>query len=148
MAHLKITDIITKEDLGDPYDRLSEFLDLDDIIKLEQEYSGRTIKFRRNCKDAEAEYPELISMLGLKKAKKVIRELGGMSLYFPTLKRNTLNKIKNLIIEESNGYNHSFLAKKFGYSERHINRIIAKKNQSSEVYENQMTIFDLYSKKN
>jgi hypothetical protein len=41
VANLNITDIIRKGDLGEPYDRLSDFLEMDDILRLEQGLGGR-----------------------------------------------------------------------------------------------------------
>lgn len=140
---MKIDDIITKNDLGEPYDRLSEFLELDDIIKLEQEFGGRSVRFRRGCKDVAVEYPELTLILGSEKAGIIIKVLGDICVYFPTLKRNALDKIKLLINADFNGYNYYQLAKKYGYTERHIRRILSGHGKTTELDERQMSIFEL-----
>jgi len=139
-----ITEFINKEDLQDPYDRLSEFLTFADIIRLEQKFKGKQRKFRKKCTDVADEYPELIELVGLDKAWKIIEELGGTGdVYFPELKRNCLNKIKSLIISECNGYNYSKLADKFGYTERHIRNITSGKiKKQPQRDENQLSIFD------
>ena len=140
---MKITDYISKSDLGEPYDRLSDFLDFSDIIKLEQEYGGRQIKFRKNCADVKSEYPELVILLGVDKARRIINILSGIPTYFPALKSSCRDKIKTLIINEFNGYNYFLLARKYGYSERHIRNIIVKSGKRRHVVdENQLTIFD------
>ena len=138
---MKITDIITKQDLGEPYDRLSEFLELSDIIRLEQEYGGRRVQFRRDCEDVKAEYPELSALLGTQKAALVINALGDMRVYFHSLRKNVLDKIRNLIIREFNGYNYDELSKKFGYTERHIRRIVAGQPRRP-IDRSQMTMFN------
>jgi len=138
---MKITEIIQKTDLNEPYDRLLDVLDIGDIVKLEQEYNGRQLQFRRSCTDVKSEYPELVAIVGKDKAQSVINILGDMRIYFPTIKRNTLNKIKELIISEFNGYNHTALAKRFGYSERHIRNILGSRNNKyPTLSDNQITI--------
>lgn len=140
---MKITEIIRKEDLGEPYGRLSFILNLDEIIKLEQEYGGRQVRFEITCEDAKTEYPELVALLGAVKAFQVIKGLGGERTYFPELKRSCVDKIKSLIISEYNGYNYLQLARKYGYTERHIRRIVAEKGrQRKKVDENQLSLFD------
>ena len=141
---MKITDIITKENLNDPYDRLSDFLDLSDIIKLEQEYRGRRIQFRRDCEDVKTEYPELSAMLGIQKASLVINALGDMRIYFHSLRKNTLDTIRSQIIKEFNGYNYCELSKRFGYTERHIRRIISDAGmvRSKNLDNRQLSLFE------
>lgn len=137
---MKITDIITKQDLGDPYDRLLDFLELEDIVKVEQLYNGRSMRFKRDCKDLKDEYPELLNSLGEEKSKMIIRMLGDMNVYFPTLRRNALDKIRGLIVSEFNGYNQVALARKFGYTERHIRRIVHGIKVAAEIDSMQMTL--------
>jgi len=141
---LKITDIITKQDLGEPYDRLSDFLELDDIVRLEQEYGGRQIMFRRHCADIKADYPELYITLGLEKAGEVMRALGDMRVYFPALRRSASDKIRDLIVTEFNGYNYYQLARKYGYTERNIRHILSASGKiRCRVDENQLSFADL-----
>ena len=146
---MKITDILDIRDLGEPYDRLSDFLELDEIIKLEQAYGGRQIKFRKNCGDVTAEYPELVATVGIAKAAKVVKIFGGMPTYFPTLKRSCKEKIKSLIFTEFNGYNYLHLARKFGYSERHIRHILAKSGKRRNLVDKeQLSLFDIPAQQN
>ena len=141
---MKITDIITKHDLDEPYGRLSRFLDLDEIIKLEQLYGGRQIRFRRDHSGIEEEYPELVTVLGIEKAKQVAKGFSGELVYFPALRKSASDKIKTMILSEYNGYNHKQLARKFGYCERHIRNILSayRKNEALADY-NQLSLYDI-----
>jgi len=139
-----ISDILTKEDLGEPYDRLSDFLDLGDILKLEQTYGGRQLKLKRDCADITKDYPELANMLGLEKARKVILALGGMWMYFPTIRRSGIGKIRAAIVADFNGGNHATLAKKYGYTERHVRRILGgDNNRGPVILEGQLSLLDI-----
>lgn len=140
---MKITEIISKSDLGEPYDRLSDFLDLDDIVKVEQAYSGRQLKFKRDRDDKDGELSKLKTLLGTEKAEKFVMMLGGMWIYFPKLRRSAFDKIKTSIKQEFRGHNYYQLAVKYGYTERHIRRIVADEGKSNKIHENQMSIFDV-----
>jgi len=141
---MKITDMITKQDLGEPYNRLLDFLELEDIVRLEQIYGGQQMQFNRKCTDIKKEYPELYTF-GEKKARKLIRTLGDMRVYFPSLKKSAQDKIKNLIIREFNGYNYNQLARKYGYTERNIRYILQGRAKCSPIDENQITLAELLS---
>jgi hypothetical protein len=141
---MKITDIISKSDLGEPYVRLSEFLELDELVKVEQTYGGRQIKFKRGCSDISGEYPELTSMLGMEKAARFINAIGDIWIYFPKLRRSAFDKIKASIINDFKGYNYHRLAQKYGYTERHIRRIVAGAERRHEMDENQVSLFDAF----
>lgn len=141
MGGAKIAGLISKADLKDPYDRL-DFLGIDEIVRLEQLYGGRQIKFRQACHDAGQEYPELVAALGHDKARMVVKTLRGLWVYFPALRRNCTEKIKSLIKSEFNGYNYAGLAARYGYTERHIRNIVDKSGRKPTHDENQMTIFD------
>jgi len=141
---MSIANVISKQDLGEPYDRLSDFLELEDIVKLEQACNGQQIKFNRNCDNVHSEYPELTSALGISKAKIVINLLGGMRVYFPTLRKSAADKIKQLIISEFNGYNYRQLAFRFGYSERHIRNLLAGQSKKPLIHERQLSLEDLF----
>lgn len=139
---IQIADFITKDDLGEPYDRLADFLSLDDIIRLEQAYGGRQVKFRRNCTDVKEEYPELVVVLDYNKAHRVVKVLGGMWIYFPELRRSCHEKIKSMIKSEFNGYNYLHLAGKYGYTERHIRNIVERNGKKLVYDQNQLSLFD------
>ncbi|MCL2618160.1 MAG: hypothetical protein FWD98_03795 [Defluviitaleaceae bacterium] len=140
---MKITDLITKHDLGEPYDRLSDFLELDEIVRLEQAYNGQQVRFNRQSSNITNEYPELVAAVGVHKAKIVVNVLGDMRIYFPTLRKSAREKIKNLISSEFNGYNFHQLSRKFGYSERHTRHILKGQPRHSLVDKNQLTLSDL-----
>ena len=97
---MKIQEIITKKDLGEPYDRLLDFLELEDISKLEQLYNGQNKRFKRYCEDIKNEYPELYYALGKEKGTKVLMMLGDMNIYFPTLKHSTRDTIWTIVKKE------------------------------------------------
>ena len=141
---MQITKYITKQDLGDPYDRLADFLELEDIVKLEQLYNGQTIRLKRNTSDIKADYPLLHEILGDRKSRQVIQMLGDIWIYYPTIKRNVGGKIKDLILQENNGYNQVDLSRKYGYTERHIRRILAEA-KAPKIDPNQLKIDDIFS---
>ena len=143
---MNISNFITKEDLGEPYDRLLDFLELEDIVKLESEYKGRQIIFKRNCSNIGEEYPELLVLLGYDKAKKVIRHLGDIRIYFPTLRKAARDKIFARIRKEFNGYNMLELGKRYGYTERNIRNILGKQARTNEEDKNQVTFDDFLKK--
>jgi len=116
--------MITKDDLGEPYLRLADILDIGEICKLEAALRGRQIRFARYGGDAEKEHPELCLLFGREKAGQVARALGGDFVYFPELRASCREKVKSLIREEFNGYNYIKLAERFGYCERHIRAIL------------------------
>ncbi|MCL2415803.1 MAG: hypothetical protein FWD01_03220 [Defluviitaleaceae bacterium] len=128
ITSIDITKIINKSDLGEPYDRLSDFLELEDFVKVEKLFCGKQLKFKpkHKCGDIKTEYPELVLMLGIVKAEKFIIALGGMRVYFPKLRNSASKSIKAKIAKEFNGYNYARLAEKYGYTERHIRRILVE----------------------
>lgn len=142
---MKITDIIEKQDVGEPYDRLLDFLELEDIVRLEQAYNGQQIKFHRNSENITKDYPELVGALGIEKSRMVIIALGSMRVYFPTLKKSASDKIKRLIISEFNGYNFKHLSRKFGYTERYIRQIVSRQPKRNPVLENQLSLLDVFT---
>lgn len=140
---MSISNLITKQDLGEPYNRLIDVLELPDILKLEELYAGRdNIRFRRNSTNIREDHPELHLALGEEKSRKVVKLLGGMALYFPGIKQNVSEKIKHLILQEYNGYNITALAKTFGYTDRHVRRILKHQGKTAEHDENQMQLKD------
>jgi len=141
---MNLSDMITRKDLGEPYSRLIDFLSLEEIIKIEQLYNGEQIAFAIDSKNINNDYPKLSMLIGEEKTRKFLKTLGGMGrVYFPTLKKSAREKIKNLIFREFNGYNYFELAKRFGYTERHIRHILKDKNKHKPVDERQMTFADV-----
>lgn len=54
-----LKNIITKEDLSEPYILLADFLPIEDIIKIEKQFSGCQFMFKKMPKNVEQEQPEL-----------------------------------------------------------------------------------------
>lgn len=123
---------ISKYDLDEPYDVLTEELEFEDIIKLQELFSGKQILFPKRLinKNKNGMYSELSKCIGENKAIFVMKQYLGDQVYFPDIKRSLRKKIHELIIKEFNGFNCRELATKYGFSERHTKRII--KNSSKK----------------
>ena len=140
---MNIADILQKSDLGEPYDRLSEFLELNEIIMVEQLYTGQQVYFRRGCTDVKTEHPELSATIGKDKALLVVKSFGNMRIYFPALRQSAKEKIKRILLTEFNGYNHTALARRYGYSERHIRNMVGGGKKRPNIMDGQMTLLEL-----
>jgi Mor family transcriptional regulator len=99
---MPIEQLITKDDLAEPYDRLASFLSIEQIIEIEKHF-------------------------------------GGTAIYFPSLKNSVKDKIEHLVREQYTGYNTKQLAQKYGYTERHIQRIV-----SDLPHKGQLSISDIF----
>ena len=70
-------------------------------------------------------YQELSELVGIENMLKIAEAFGGgESIYFPKLETLHRPKRNNKIIEDFNGYNYKFLAKKYKLSEAHIRLIL------------------------
>lgn len=128
-----------KEDLREPYSSLTEVLELDEILKLADLWRGRQILFSTSVKDTDT-YNELSDTIGAYKADRVINIYMGELVYFPKLKSLS---VREQILREFNGYNYTGLARKYGYSERYIRKIVADKSKAIRaICENQTSLFD------
>lgn len=116
----------TKYDLKEPYDILTEELELEDIQKLQQTFNGEQCSFPKKIKNKEGceIYQRLLNCLGEKKAIFVMKQYSGSNIYFSNIEQGFKEKKRKLIIKEFDGYNYRVLAKKYSCSERHIRRII------------------------
>ncbi|MCL2188466.1 MAG: hypothetical protein FWC16_00595 [Defluviitaleaceae bacterium] len=139
-----IEKIVKVGDLTEPYIRLLDFLNFGDIVNIEQEYRGRQMRFKRDCENVNEEYPDLVYRVGEVKALQVINALGDMWVYFPSIRRSAIDCIYQTIKSEFNGYNTAVLAKKHGYSERHIRRIVGGGRRSPPVMEGQLSLNDIF----
>jgi len=142
---MSIEDIISKNDLGQPYSCLVDF-DLNDIFEVERLLQGRQIKFSKNL-NLNYEFKELIDSIGIKKVQKIVNIFYGEIVYFPKIKETCKDKIKNKIIKEFNGHNYTQLAKKYGYTERRIRDIVKSINRDNKISDKQISIFDYISYK-
>lgn len=138
---MDIKDTIEKTDLGEPYNALNEFT-LSEIFSIEKILQGRQIKFRKNNLNIHIEFAELINLIGLEKVKRLIHIFSGENIYFPEIKKACKKKIKALILSDFNGYNILELSRKYGYTERHMRRIVNSKGNDKNLIENQLSIFD------
>lgn len=114
----------TKYDLEEPYNALIKELEFDEILKLQEEFSGRQILFPSNLNHKKELFTSIANCVGEKKAIYIMKMYRGERIYFHNIKRSLKNKICKLIIEEFDGYNYQELAKKYELSERHTRRII------------------------
>ncbi len=137
---MSIEDIISKNDLGKPYNYLMDF-NLADIFEIEKVLQGRQMNFNK-CLDINNEFKELIDTIGNEKVQKIVDIFYGKIIYFPKIKETCKQKIKNRIVEEFNGYNYTQLAKKYGYTERYIRKIIKYNFKDDKVLNEQLNIFD------
>lgn len=141
---MELKNLITKKDLQEPYGTLTEYLTIEDIFKLEAELKGRQILFRKGKVDVETEYPRLVLVLGKEKALRVINLYSGSLIYFPEIRASCREKIKSLILEQFTGYNYTELARRYGYSERYIRKLVENKARYiKNVYDNQISLLDI-----
>lgn len=144
---MDIKDMITKSDLGEPYNMLIDFK-LDDIFKIEKALQGRQISFSKDI-DLKNELSELINLMGIEKVKKLVDIFYRETIYFPKIKETCKDKIRKLIISDFNGHNYTELSRKYGYTERRIRDIVKSKYTNNENISNQLNIFDYFlNKKN
>lgn len=83
------------------------------------------LDWRENIKleDLDTPYYEIAEILGLPAALKIEEIFRGRQVYFPYLSYMCVDKRKEKVQEEFNGYNITELAIKYNFSERHIRRI-------------------------
>ena len=68
-------------------------------------------------------YADIANLVGEDNTIKIYRYFRGMNINFP-MKLFTKKGLENIIKNEYNGSNVKDLARKYGYSMRHINRIV------------------------
>ena len=72
-------------------------------------------------------YADIANLVGEDNTIKIYRYFRGMYINFP-MKLFTKTGLENIIKNEYNGSNVKDLARKYGYSMRHINRIVIDNN--------------------
>lgn len=145
---MKWEEVIDRTDLGEPYASM-DFLEIDEICRIESYFKGRQIAFKKcidDIDDMEKTYPEICLILGKEKARKLAKTFSGETVYFPEMKRACSGKVRQLILEQFDGNNYSEIARKYGYSERHIRKIVKKGIAQKNIYENQISLFDIPKK--
>lgn len=73
--------------------------------------------------DLEGPYDIIAEELGIEAAFVIEKLFRGQQVYFPSFKKANSTRIREMILEEFDGYNYSKLAKKYGFTERHIRTI-------------------------
>ena len=77
-------------------------------------------------------YKDIANIIGEENTIKVIQTfLGGLTLNFP-MKLLSKEGMTNIVKSEYDGHNVVYLAREYGYSMRHINRIIKDNNLKGE----------------
>lgn len=140
---MDIANVISCEDLGKPYLRLAGFLNIAEISLLAENYGGRQIRFNKPAEIILDGHPELIAMFGEEKARKIIAAFHGGKYYFPQLRRNCRGKVIAAIKKEFTGCNYSELAAKYGYTDRHIRRLLNDKPGNPFYDESQLMLEDM-----
>lgn len=140
---MDIENIITADDFGEPYAGLVYKIGISNTIKFATKFCGRQISFKKLDAKKNKNFAELVELLDEVTAIKIVNAYAGEKVYFPEIKTACKKKIKKLIIERFDGSNHLELAKEFGYSERHIYRILKEKGcKHSILDECQLSLFN------
>ncbi len=102
-------------------------------------------KSQINLEDLDEPYYTIAKEFGLEIAFGIIELFQGSQVYFPQLERHCNNKVRELIVEEFDGYNFDYLAKKYGYTVRWVRKICQDKTEKerNKPLVNQMSLFDL-----
>lgn len=79
---MKWEEVIDRADLGEPYASLN-FLDMDEICRIENYFKGRQIAFKKCIDDMEKTYPEICLILGEKKQEKWQKRFREKQFIFP-----------------------------------------------------------------
>ena len=115
---------INIEELNDTYYRMVDLIGLEDTVKLANNLCGRTVGFSKTGYLSH-ECLEIIELIGEAKFKKLHQGFFGENhVYFSSLRKATKSQRYAKIRQECNGYNYKELAKKYGYSDRHIRSIV------------------------
>jgi hypothetical protein len=116
---------INIEELSDTYYRIAELIGLNDAIRLSNELTGLSIRFRKkfDLDNIDNDYPEIVACIGQSKAKKLLRGFSGEHVYFSSMRSALKKQVRDEISREFKGYNCAELAKRFGYSENGIRNI-------------------------
>lgn len=77
--------------------------------------------------DLKEPYYTIGIAFGVDIARKMEELFCGQTIYFPDLKRSSIEKLKCLIKDEFNGYNTKYLAKKYEVSDKFVQNICKSK---------------------
>lgn len=76
-------------------------------------------------------YYDIALELGTEAAAEILNMFGGLQIYFADFNKVTGNYRRQRIIEESNGFNHKELARKYGYTVRWIYKVLESERNDS-----------------
>ncbi len=82
--------------------------------------------------DLESPYDVIAEELGLEAAFVIEKLFRGQQVYFPSFKKANATRIKEMILEDFDGYNYAKLARKYGFTERHIRSICSEHEASTK----------------
>lgn len=101
-------------------------------------------KKEMKLEDLDSPYFEIAEKFGIEVAIGVEQLFHGRQIYFPFLEYVCRDRVHEKIIEECNGYNFVELARKYGYSERHIRRICEEKLEKEKLkpLDGQLNMFE------
>ena len=69
-------------------------------------------------------FDEIIELIGVEPTMTLIEHFQGQQLYVPTMKRAVGGCLIKQAKEEFDGGNYRILCKKYGFSERHLRRLL------------------------
>ena len=118
--------LIDPSELSDTYYRLADIVGMEDTIRLSGILSGKCITFKKTY-DLESDYWPIVECVGAAKAQSIIKGFYGESVYFSSIKAALKNQVKDLIRRDFNGYNYDELSERYGYTERSVRNIVARK---------------------
>ncbi|GHU77519.1 hypothetical protein FACS1894188_11960 [Clostridia bacterium] len=129
-------------ELCEPYNILQEFLPNQKIKELRRLFRGRVCYFPQNPTETLEKYQGLDKILTESELGKLCGRLGGSNIYFP-IRIIDVKSLHKTIRAEFDGYNTTYLAAKYKYSERQIFNIVGHKlNKKYKPLEGQLSFFD------
>ncbi|NLW52323.1 MAG: hypothetical protein GXY87_03035 [Tissierellia bacterium] len=87
--------------------------------------------------DLQSVYRELVDLVGLENTIKIFKQYKGLYIHFP-MRFFSSDGLYNIVKREFNGCNSKEIARKYGYSLRHINRVISKNIDENNLIKGEM----------
>ena len=69
-------------------------------------------------------YDILMQLSGFDAIYALCENLGGATVYVPSIRKMLMDCLTKEAVREFNGYNYDTLAKKYGFSSRHLRRLL------------------------
>lgn len=70
-------------------------------------------------------YDALMDLQGFDAIYSICENLGGATIYVPSARKIFAQCLEKEAAQEFNGYNYEVLAKKYGFSDRHLRRMLS-----------------------